>query len=120
MSEFNEPNFPGIVIDPKEARQFDRDLLNVLSQMGFNLLGILDKGISLDDNMDAAVVTFTSNASPDTEDTIAHTLGKIPTHFYVTSLDKAAVVYVSGTAFTKDNIFLKTSVASTAVKLILL
>ena len=62
---------------------------------------------------------FTSNGSADTEDTIAHDLGFIPQGFFVTKLDKGAVVYDSGTTWTTTNIFVKTSLASTAVELFL-
>ena len=56
--------------------------------------------------------------SPDTEDTTAHTLGKVPTGFFVISQDKAGSLYDSGTAFTATNIFTKCDVASVTFKII--
>lgn len=121
MSTYKDPNFPGIFTElAKELRPLDRALLTALSDQSLNLQAILDKGISLDDNIDADVAEFTSNVVADTEDVIPHSLGKIPVHFIVSDIDKGGVVYRSGTAFTKDNIYLKTSVASAAIKVILL
>jgi len=121
VSKFVNPNFPAIFTGREPAlRQFDQDLINALGDLSFSLGSILDGGISLQDNMDAAVVSFTSNATPDTEDAIPHGLGKVPEHLIVSSLDKGAVVYQSGTAWTKTTIYVKTTKASTAVKLILL
>jgi hypothetical protein len=82
--------------------------------------GILDRGISLTDNIDAVIASFTSNATPDTEDTVAHTLGRIPSYFIVADINKGGVVYRGATTFTKTNVYLKTTVASAAVKVILL
>lgn len=119
MSLYDDPSFPAVFIAPgEELREFDKKLVQVLEQWNQTLKFILDKGISLTDNVDAAVVSFTSNGTADTEDTVAHTLGKVPAHFVVTSLDKGAVVYASGTAFTATNIYLKTDTISTVVKLI--
>jgi len=121
MTRYEDPNFPSVFVDnQKGLRQFDKDLITVLGGWSQTLKFILDRGISLDDNIDAVVASFTSNASPDTEDTVAHTLGKIPTYFIVGDIDKGGVVYRSGTAFTKTNVYLKTSVASAAVKVILI
>ena len=121
MTTYLDPDLPAIFTEnQKELRKFDRDFIQVVDNWALNLKSILDRGISLDDNIDAAAVSFTSNGSADTEDAIAHTLGKVPAHFIVSSLDKGAVVYRSGTAFTKTTIYLKTTVASVAVKVILL
>jgi hypothetical protein len=120
MSIFQEPPFPALFTAAKDLRDFDRDLINALGGMTLNLKAILDRGISLGDNIDAAVASFTSNAVPDTEDTIAHTLGRVPTYFIVADLDKNGTVYRGTTAFTRTNVYLKTSVASAAVKVILL
>jgi hypothetical protein len=118
--------FPALVLpaifhqnDPS-LRQWDRDLAAAIENWTLGLKGILDRGISLADNVDAAVASYTSNATPDTEDVIAHTLGRVPSYFIVADINKGGVVYRSGTAFTKTNVYLKTTVASAAVKVILL
>ncbi len=121
MTLYKDPNFPSVyTVDPENLRAIDRELLSVLSNLSFNLKSILDGGISLADNVDAVVVSFTSNGSSDTEDTVGHTLGKIPLYFIVCDINKGGVVYRSGTAFTKTNVYLKTSVTSAAVKVLLL
>lgn len=121
MSRYADPVFPAIFTAAQEyLRQFDRDLITALGNWSLNIKGILDKGISVDDNLDCDVIEFTSNAVAGTEDTIAHSLGKVPHHYIVTSVDKAAVIYRGTTAFTSTNVYLKSSVATTAVKIILL
>lgn len=103
-----------------DLRQLDRDLMAALGNWSFSLKGILDRGISLTDNLDATVASFTSNATPDTEDTVAHSLGRAPTYFLLADINKGAFVYRGPTAFTKTHVYLKTSAASAAVKVILL
>lgn len=121
MSRFAEPVFPALFTQSQdELRQFDRDLVSALGNWALSLKGILDRGLSLEDNIDAAVASFTSSATPDTEDMVAHTLGRVPRYFIVADINKGGVVYRSATSFTKTNVYLKTSVASAAVKVILL
>ena len=64
------------------------------------------------------VVADTGTA--DTEFAVAHTIGSIPIGFLVMNIDKGAVIYDSGTAWTSSNIYLKSSVANCAVTLFLL
>lgn len=90
----------------------------MLNDVMGNLAAIFDRGVNFESNIDAVSVSFTSNLVPDTQDTITHTLGRVPIGFIVTSLDRAATVYASGTAFTSTQIFLRTNVASAAVRLI--
>lgn len=117
MSTYQEPNFPAIFSEGQGAiRPFDKKLITVLSQWSQNLKFILDRGISWADNMDAVDVTFTSSATPDVENTVAHTLGKVPTGVIVYSQDKAGSVYNGTTAFSKTNVYLKCNVASMTVK----
>lgn len=121
MTKHAAPNFPAIFVDnDPNLREFDKNMALALSLWAQNLDAILDRGISLSDNVDAVVVSYTANATPDTEDTVAHTLGKQPTYFIVADIDKGGVVYRSGTAFTSSNVYLKCTVADAAVKLILL
>lgn len=120
MSVFVPANLPALLASAADAlRDYDKQLLGELNRMAYNLVAILDGGISLSDNVDADVITFTSNAAPNTEDAIAHGLGKIPAHFVVTSIDKGGVVYKSATAATSTHIYLKTTVASAAVQIVL-
>jgi hypothetical protein len=121
MSRFPDPTFPAVFTQNQAGmRDFDKVLVGALVKWAKDLKGLLDRGLNIADNFDAAVVSFTSNAAPNTEDAIAHTLGRVPDYFIQGSIDKAGVVYASGTAFTKTHIYVKTSVASAAVKLILM
>jgi hypothetical protein len=69
-------------------------------------------------NIDAVWVAYTSNGSADTEDTVAHSLGRTPIGFFVGLPDKSAIIYESGTAMTTTNIFLKSSAATTVVNIL--
>ena len=121
MTLYQEPNFPAIFTEnQRDMRPFDRDLVNVLGNWGLVLKAILDGGISLEDNVDLDIVSFTSSATPDAENTVAHELGKIPTYFVVADINKGGSIYRSGTSFTKTNVYLKCTVASAAVKVFLI
>ena len=67
------------------------------------------------DNMFGVWKTYTSNATPNTEDAITHGVGLVPVGYLVFVQDKAASFYKSGTAWTTNQIFLKCSVASVTV-----
>ena len=117
MTQLKKVNFPAIAIKFKDSRELDRDLLKELGFQEAQLTAILDRGISFDDNVDVRIVTFTSNGVADTEDAVAHTLGKIPQGFFVINVDKAGIVYDGGTAWTTTAINLKTNVATAIVKI---
>lgn len=121
MTQYAEPTLPAVLnANMGDLSQFDKDLVSSIGQWAQVLQAILDKGISLHDNVDADVVSFTSNAAPNTEDAVAHNLKKVPSFFIVGSLDKGGVVYKGSTAFTETHVYLKNTVASVAVTLILL
>lgn len=120
MSLYASPNFPAIFTENfQQLREFDRDLITALGGWDQIFKAILDKGLSFEDNADVAFVSYTTNAAPNTQDTVAHTLGKVPTRYIVVSKDKAADVYNGGTAFTKTNLYLKCTVASAALTLMI-
>lgn len=100
-----------------ELRKVDEDLLVELSNLDVDLKNILDRGISFADNFDAVFVTYTSNATPNTEDTVAHTLGKVPTGYIPVLKDKAGDFY-NTSALTKTNLLIKCSVASVTTTLL--
>lgn len=103
------------ILEKEKSRPLDHLNEKHLGELDENLNVILNKGLSFADNFDGIFVTFSSSATPDAENTVAHELGKIPTGFIVTSLDKGAVVYKGPTAFTDSNIYLKVNTASVAV-----
>jgi len=117
MTKFADPIFPTVFsANPTEFRKFDKDLITVLGSLSNNLKLILDAGIDFDDNIDCVFITYTSNVVANTQDTIAHGLGKIPIGFVVIDRDKAGVVFRSGSS-TSVNLFLKCNVASTTMTL---
>lgn len=111
-------NFNRTIPPSPTSPTFISDLVTMLRSLMDNLAALFDKGISLVNNADTATVFFTSNGSPDTEDAVAHNLRRAPVGYIVTSIDKAAEVYLSGTAANATTLYLKTSTASVAVKLL--
>lgn len=118
MTEYNEPSFPGVFreIEFQDKKIILKKLLQVLADWQFSVKSILDHGISFQDNVDIASITFTSSGTPDAENAVAHTLGKVPTGFLIYDLNKGAVVYKGTTAWTKTTIYLKVNTATTVVK----
>jgi hypothetical protein len=106
------------IIFPNPRDQHEEDLYNSLREFIDDVTKILNRGILFSDNMDARLVTFTSNATPDTEDTTAHGLGRVPTGFIVYSQNKAGSLYNGGTAHNATNIYTKCNVASVTFKVI--
>lgn len=103
---------------PQPRDRQESDIFKAMSDFAKNIVNILNRGILFDDNVDCRRLTFTSSATPDAENTVAHTLGKIPTGYIVYSQNKAASIYLGSTTWTLTNIYLKVNVASVAVKII--
>ena len=83
------------------------------------LIDLVNGGLRFSDNHDADLVSYTSNAVANTEDTIAHTLKRVPTGAILYQTDKAVSLYNGATAWTTTNIYLKANVASAAVKILI-
>lgn len=101
----------------QNLRPFDLDLIRMLDSLSSNLSAVFDRGVNVQDNLDVQIISYVSNAVPDTEDTVAHLLKRIPAGYLVAGLDKAAVVYATS-AGTVTDILLKCNLASVSVKLI--
>lgn len=65
----------------------------------------------------SSYVDVTSHATPDTEFSFEHGLRYIPNGFLVIAQDKAAVTYKGATVWNTEKIYLKTNVASTALRI---
>lgn len=89
-----------------------------LEAFGGNLLAILDGGVSFDDNMDVSRVSVQSHATPGTEFSVAHELGKVPLGYIVAGQTAAGSVYDGTSANTKTTLYLKSDAASTTFRLI--
>lgn len=68
-------------------------------------------------NLDAVEIEWVTPSVANTEFAIPHLLGRIPVRAERTRADRACDVYDSGTAWTKDQIYLKCSVAGALVLL---
>lgn len=114
---FRRGNVPSVLSSREPLRPFDMDLVRFLDTLSSNLAALFDKGIGISDNMDIQILTYTSNAAPDTEDSVAHTLKRVPEGFIVIGLDKAGILYQSS-AYTTAALKIKCNVASVTAKLI--
>ena len=71
-------------------------------------------------NFDAVWVAYVSNGTANTEDTVTHTLGRIPVGILVGIPDKSAVVYADNqAAWTSTSVRLKASAATVTVNILL-
>lgn len=96
----------------KTLRPFDKDLCRELESLLRSLDGILNMGLSFADNMDARLVSVTSHATPGTEFSVAHTLGKIPTGYIIYRRTKAGSLYDGSSSNTASTLYLKSDASS--------
>ena len=105
------------------SRDIDTDLSNLAEAMkgrirfGTGTTG--DKG----ENIAGEFATFTSDATPDTEFSVTHTLSAVPVGAYVLHQDKAGSLYqgpTTGTAWTSTTLYFKCDVASVTFTVFLL
>lgn len=97
--------------DKKTLRRFDDDLLRYLNEQDENLDSIFKINVT-----DGQFLTFTSHATPGTDVTVPHNLGRTPTGYIPVTKDKAADIYHT-TAMDDANLYLKCDVATAAIKL---
>jgi len=99
---------------PAKPTQHKDPLYYLTAELGLVPLGDASDG-SIAGNLKAKYKAYTTNGIADTEDTVAHGLGRTPVGFLVVDKDKAGDVYDGGTAWTDTNIYLKCSVATVAI-----
>lgn len=110
------PSSQGVAASPAQLQTFLDQLQRVLSgNISFGSTG----GVS-DRNILCTQVSGTSPGVSDTEFTVAHNLGRIPIGFIVVSVDKAAIIYKSTTAWTSSNIYLKANATSVSYVLLVI
>lgn len=120
MTKLAEPSFPTAFSEGgPDMRPMDRDLMQVLDGFVQNLIAILDHGISFNDNMDVSQVSVTTHATPGTEFSVAHTLGKTPTGYIVCGQSAAGSVYDGASTNTGALLYLKSDVSSKTFRLII-
>lgn len=107
-----------------ETNQYEKNLDSDIASLFTALKGRVRFGSTTDghrgENISGEFQVFTSNATPDTEDTVAHTIGAVPVGYIVLKQDKAGSLYMSGTAWTSSNVYFKCDVASVAFTIFLL
>lgn len=74
----------------------------------------IDEATTLLAKINGVFISGTTNATPDTESSFAHTLGRVPRGFIVITKDKAGDMYAGSTANTSSLIYLRNAVASVA------
>ena len=98
------------------------NFLQRAAQVANNITLLDQDGASTDGNkagnLDAVWVVYVSNSSADTEDTVAHNLGRIPLGMLIGIPDKDSVIYNGTTTWTSTNLFLRASAATTTVNLV--
>ena len=119
MSKFLDVNFPAIFSEAfGSLRDFDKKLISAIGEQSLNLKAILDRGISFDDNVDSRRVSVTSHATPGTEFSVTHTLGKIPKGRIVYGQDKAGSLYAGSTTNTTTTMYFKSDASSATFDII--
>lgn len=102
----------GVNAGPGDMSQFDFQNAKVLA--GNVSFGSSTGNTGLDQNIEATKNFGTTPGTPDTEFVVPHNLGRLPIGYIVISLSAASVIYLSTTAATSANIYLKCNVASVA------
>ena len=106
-------------IDLASLEDFTRELLETLLKYSVNLADVINGGIKLDENLNVKILTIADSGNADSENTVAHTLKRVPSYFIVVNIDKGGVVYDGGTAWTNTNVYLKCTVANCAIKVLI-
>lgn len=99
--------------------EFDKNLERSFQRLLDQLSQILNNGLLFSDNFNASIGSFMTDLTPGVESAVAHGLKRIPEGYFIISRDKAGIVYDSGTAWDSTNIYVKSNVASLAVKILI-
>lgn len=109
------------VTDIEKIRAYLSDLDKDVKNLELFTQGRVSFGTGTDgergQNISGEFQEFTSSATPDAENTIAHTIGSIPIGYIIMHQDKAGHLYgdpsgTNVTAWTSNNIYVKSDVAS--------
>lgn len=119
------------VVPNNQIANTDHGFFGLIRQ--FNSFQAINGGLDLGDSTQTNPAQYTGNlngqwanitapGTPDTEFSVTHELGKVPS-FYWVNADRACSVYQlpdTGTAWTETTIFLKCSVASAKLRIFIL
>lgn len=92
------------------------EAIHAINDISYHLDRILNGGVRIADNFEAAEVTH-AFTTVDTEEAISHTLGKIPVGYLKKTSETGMVIYGTpglGTAWTDANIYLLATLTGTA------
>lgn len=117
MSSYIGPTLPGTFLEAN-LRQFDRELLSGLDRWALVIKAILDRGISFEDNVDCSLVSVTSHATPGTEFSVAHLLGKVPTGRLIYGQNGAGSLYDGTTSNNATTMYFRSDAATRLFRLI--
>ena len=97
--------------------QEDDKRWNFLAQFLDNVKELLNNGLKFSDNFDAKNVSAVFSAA-NTDTSVSHGLGRVPSGYIVTSISASMVVYTGTAAWTSSTISLKASAAGTAALMV--
>lgn len=104
---------------PESLKRYLRDLDDDIKNLSFFTQGRVSFGTGTDgdrgQNMSGEFQQFTSDATPNTEFNVAHTIGSIPIGAIIMHQDKAGHLYqgpTTGTNWTSTQVSFKSDVAS--------
>jgi hypothetical protein len=106
---------------PWSASDFEVRQARQLSWLWEEIARVINGNLSLGnptdgpDNIDGAWATTTTPGVADTEFALTHNLQRVPIGWLTVSIDKAAIIYDGGTAWTTAVINLKSNVATVAL-----
>ena len=104
----------------KPTNEFESDLERSLDILVSALREILNKGISIDDNLDAFRTTITTSATPGVETAIAHGLKRRPIGCLVLEKDKAGQIFLGTSGKDAERYYVQSDVASVTATLLIL
>lgn len=102
------------------AKDVNDDLTNIFLCLGRIRFGPNNNVINKGENVQGQFITYTTNASANTEDTVSHNLASIPVGYLIVKQNKAGSIYDSGTSWTSSHLYLKGSASSMTVTIFLL
>lgn len=124
VTKTENPNDFSMTVPQQWTSEVDTDLKNIcLALQGRIRFGSNASNNNMGENIMGQFITYTTNGTVNTQDTIPHTLGSVPVGYLVISKSIAGDIYQqanTGTAWTAKNIYLKCTTASNTVTLFLL
>jgi len=104
---------------PEENNSFEKGLEKELLSYSQEIAQVINKGIKFTDNFDAQIKTISDSGVADSENTVAHTLKRVPTGYLILKINKSGIVYDSGSTWTDTNIYLKCNSANAAITILI-